>query len=46
MRQDAQLDLRVICREEQLIVALDDKGPPDLAANLGADRNVLQIGIA
>jgi hypothetical protein len=40
--QKPQLDLRIICGDE-LVAVGRDKGAPDLAAFLGADRNVLQI---
>ena len=42
---DAQLDLRVVGRDEHVVlVARHDGGANELAA-VGADRNVLQIGI-
>ena len=45
MREDAQLDLRVVGRD-QPIAGLGDEGAADLAANLGADRDVLEVRIA
>ena len=43
--QDAQLDLRVVGREQHA-VALGDEGAPHHAPDVGADRDVLQIGVA
>src|SRR5579883_865960 len=43
--QDAQLKLRII-GSEQHIAGIGDKGAPDLASHLRADRDVLQVGIA
>src|SRR5260370_41275677 len=45
MRHDAQLDLRVI-RGQQYLSLLRDEGGANLPPQLGADRNVLQVGIA
>jgi hypothetical protein len=42
--EHAQLDLRVIGREQQMPV-LGDEGVPDLAPLLGPDRDVLQVGV-
>ena len=42
--QHAQLDLAVVGRD-QLVPALGDEGRADLAALLGADRDVLQVGV-
>ena len=44
MGGEAQLDLRVIDRQ-QLVARLGDEGAADLAALLGADRDVLQVRI-
>ena len=44
MGGEAQLDLAVIGRQQHM-PRLGDKGAADLAAFLGADRDVLQIGI-
>ena len=44
MRQQAQLDLRIVCRKQQ-IAFLGDERRADLASQLGADGNVLQIRI-
>ena len=44
MGQHAQLDLAVVGGDE-LVPAFGDEGRADLAALLGADRNVLQVGI-
>ena len=45
MRQHAQLDLRVV-RRDQHVSRIGDEGAPDLPAELGPDRNVLQIRVA
>ena len=45
MREHAQLDLRVVGRDEH-VAGIGDERAADLAAELGADRNVLQVGIA
>ena len=45
MRHHAQLDLRIIGRKQDLAL-LRDKSGPNLPAKLGANRNVLQIGVA
>src|SRR6059058_1940832 len=45
MRQDAELDLRVI-RGDQYVTGIGDEGAADLAAERRTDRNVLQIRIA
>ena len=45
MRQNPQLDLRII-RRQQPAVLVGDKCPPDFLAEVGADRYVLQIRIA
>jgi hypothetical protein len=42
--QDAQLHLRVVCREND-IALFRDKGPPDFAAQVAADGNVLEIRV-
>src|SRR5213596_1836540 len=42
VRQDAQLDLRVVGRE-QLVPRLGDERGADLAPELGADRDRLQV---
>ena len=42
--QDAQLDLRVVGRDQEVAV-LGHEGLADLAALLGADRDVLQVGV-
>ena len=44
VRQQPQLDLRVV-GVEQDVSRLGDEGGANLAAQLGANRNVLQIGI-
>ncbi len=44
MRQQAQLDLRIVGRQ-QGAAFLGDEGLADLAALLGAHRDVLQVGI-
>ncbi len=44
MSGQAQFDLAVIRRQQQM-AGLGDKGAADAAALLGADRNVLQVGI-
>ena len=44
VRQQPQLDLRVV-GGEQNVAGLGDEGGANLAAQLGADGNVLQIGI-
>ena len=45
VRQHAQLDLRVVHRDQH-VTRLGDERAPDFAAQLGANRNVLQVGIA
>ena len=45
MRQQPQLDLRVVGLEQQ-VSRLGDKCGANLASQLGADGNVLQVGIA
>jgi hypothetical protein len=40
----AQLDLAVIGRQQQM-AGLGDKGAANAPAFLGADRNILQIGV-
>ena len=45
VRQDAQLDLRVVGRDQH-VARLGDERAPDLAADVGPDRNVLQVRIA
>jgi hypothetical protein len=45
VREHAQLDLRVV-GGDQHVARLGDERTPDLAADLGADRDVLQVGIA
>ena len=42
--EQPQLDLRIVGGDE-LVAGRGDEGAPDLAALLGADRNVLQIGL-
>jgi hypothetical protein len=44
MGEQAQLDLRIVGRD-QFVSRLGDESLADLAAFLGADRDVLQIGI-
>ncbi len=44
VRQHAQLDLRVVRRDQHRALGRDERRA-DLAAFLGADRNVLQIGV-
>ena len=44
MGQQAQLDLAVVSADQEM-TRLGDEGGADLAAFLGADRNVLQVGI-
>ena len=44
MRQQPQLDLRIVGRHQQ-VPRLGDEGAADAAAFLGADRDVLQVGI-
>ncbi len=44
VRKNAQLDLRVVGRNEH-VSRIGDEGGADLAAFLGADRNVLQVGV-
>ena len=44
MREDAQLDLRII-RGKKQAARRSDEGGADFAAELGADGNILQIGI-
>ena len=41
----AQLHLRVVGREDQVVVVRGDECPPDLPPLLGADRDVLQVGV-
>ena len=45
VREHAQLDLRVV-GGDQHVPGLGDEGAADLAADLGADRDVLQVRIA
>ena len=45
VRQHAQLDLRVVGRDQH-VAGLGDERAADLAPELGADRDVLQVGIA
>ncbi len=45
MRQHAQLDLAVVGREQQL-AWLGGERPPHALALVGADRDVLQVGVA
>ena len=45
VREHAQLDLRVVGRDQH-VAGLGDERAPDLAADLGADRDVLQVRIA
>ena len=45
VRQHAQLDLRVVGRDQH-VAGLGDERAADLAAELGADRDVLQVRIA
>ena len=45
VREHAQLDLRVV-GGDQHVPAVGDERAPDLPAELGANRNVLQVGIA
>ena len=42
--EDAQFDLRVIGADQQ-VVGLGDEGASDLAAELGADGDVLEVGV-
>jgi hypothetical protein len=42
--QDAQLDLRVVGADE-LVTGLGDEARADLAAELGADRDVLKVRV-
>jgi hypothetical protein len=44
MGEHAQLDLAVVGRD-QLVALLGDEGLADLAAFLGADRDVLQVRV-
>ncbi len=44
MRQQPQLDLRIIGREQH-VARLGDECGANLAAKFGADGNILQIGI-
>ena len=44
VREDAQLDLAVVGRHEPAAL-LGDERRPDLAAELGADRDRLQVGV-
>ena len=44
VRQHPQLDLRVVGRDQH-VAGRGDERAADLAADLGADRNVLQVGI-
>ncbi len=46
MGQDPQLDLRIIGRQEQPARPARDERLADLAAFLGADRDILQVGVA
>src|SRR5713101_3812099 len=45
MRHNAQLDLRIV-RREQYLSFLGDEGGANLPSQLGSNRNVLQVGIA
>ena len=45
VRQDAQLDLRVVGGDQD-VAGLGDERAADVAPDLGADRDVLQVGIA
>ncbi len=45
VREHAQLDLRVVGRDQH-VAGFGDEGAPDLAADVGPDRDVLQVGIA
>src|SRR5215208_954465 len=45
VRQDAELDLRVVGRDQH-VPRVGDKGPADLAAEWRANRDVLQVGVA
>ena len=45
VRHDPHLDLRVVDRHQRLEARTHDEGLADLAAFLGADRDVLQVGI-
>src|SRR5258708_4188289 len=45
MRHDAQLDLRIIRREQNLSFLGNERGA-NLPSQLGSNRNVLQVGIA
>ena len=45
VREHAQLDLRVV-RRDQHVARVGDERAPDFAAELGPDRDVLQVGIA
>src|SRR5580704_14700553 len=44
VREQAKLDLRVIGGEQD-VAGLNGEGGPDLAAEFGADGNVLQVGV-
>ena len=44
VRQDAQLDLRVV-RDEQLHPLVSDEPAPNLPSNLRAHRDVLQVRV-
>ena len=46
MSEDPQLDLRVVGRQEQPAGLARDERLADLAAVLGADRNILEVGVA
>ena len=44
MREDAELDLRIV-RRDQHVAGFRDEGAPDLASELGPDGDVLQVRI-
>jgi hypothetical protein len=41
MRQNAQLDLRIVGRQQSVVVGLGDEGFANLASQLGAGRDIL-----
>ena len=45
MGHDAQLDLAVVGGEQDDVVAAGDEGVADAPAQLGPDRDVLQVGV-
>ena len=45
VRGEPKLDLASSRRTSRLVAGLGDEGVADLAADLGADRDVLQIGV-